>query len=215
MKILKLSNKNFDFAVKKAAAAIKSGKSVVYPTDTSYGLAVSVRNAGAIKKLFLIKGRSFNKPIHILVPSVAAARKLVKWNAVAQKLAKKLLPGPLSIAMPLKSKNAGMKKLSAGTRYLGIRIPDNKFALALAKAAGPITATSANIAGEKGGFDSYSSQDILKQFARSKRQPDLMIDAGRLKKTKPSTFVKIHSNGGVDILRRGPITAGQIKKALK
>ncbi|MBU6447421.1 threonylcarbamoyl-AMP synthase [Patescibacteria group bacterium] len=214
MHIIELTEKNFSSAVKQAAAVIKAGKAVVYPTDTSYGLAVSAGNPAAVRKMYLIKGRSFKKPVHIFVPSIAEAKKYVKWNVVAGKLAKTFLPGPLSMALPLKKRNAALNKLSAGSGYLGIRIADNKFALALAKQAGSITATSANIAGEKGGFDSYSAQDVIRQFAGRKHKPDLIIDAGNLKKTKPSTFVKI-SPEKIEILRPGPITAGQIQKALK
>ncbi len=215
MHIVKLTAKNFSSVIKQAAAAIKAGKSVVYPTDTSYGLAVLAGKQAAVRRLYAIKGRSFKKPVHIFVPSTEAARKFVKWNGVAEKLAKTFLPGPLSMALPLKNQvNLSVKKLSAGSGYLGIRIADNKFALKLAKNAGPITATSANIASEKGGFDSYRAEDVIKQFAGRKYKPDLIIDAGRLKKTKPSTFVKI-SPGKIEILRRGPITAGQIQKALK
>lgn len=215
MDIITLENKNFKLTLKKAAASIKAGKAVVYPTDTSYGLAVSAGKQAAVRRLYKIKGRSFKKPVHIFVHSAEAARKFVKWNDVAEKLARKFLPGPLSMALPLKSPaNPGVKKLSAGSGYLGIRIVDNKFALYLAKAAGPITATSANIAGEKGGFDSYSAQDVIRQFAGRKYKPDLIIDAGQLKKTKPSTFVKI-SPEKIEILRPGPISAGQIQKALK
>ncbi|MBU6447534.1 Sua5/YciO/YrdC/YwlC family protein, partial [Patescibacteria group bacterium] len=80
MKILKLTKKNFQQAVNQAAVAIKAGKAVVYPTDTSYGLAVCISKPAAVRELFLIKGRSFKKPVHIFVPSIAEAKKYVKWN---------------------------------------------------------------------------------------------------------------------------------------
>ena len=70
------------------AQALRDGKSVVYPTDTSYGLAVDATNIQAIKKLYQIKGRDFNKPVHVVVPSIDFGKKIGIWNSVAGKLAK-------------------------------------------------------------------------------------------------------------------------------
>ncbi len=96
--------------------------------------------------------------------------------------------------------------LSTGTNFLGVRIPKNKFVLDLAKLVNaPITATSAGISKEHGGFDAYSAKDVALQFAGKKHKPDLIIDAGKLKKTKPSTLVKIYE-GKLEILRQGPVS---------
>lgn len=215
MQIIKLSPKNFNETLGIAADALKRGKVVVYPTDTSYGLGALVSKPDAIAKVYRIKERGFNKPVHIFVPSTAAAKKYVRWNSIAQKLAKKFLPGPLSIALPLKYKNKTMQKLSAGTGFLGIRIADNDFALRLTKYAGPITATSANPSARlSGGFDSYSAADVIEQFAKKKHKPDLVIDAGRLPKRKPSTFVKVTADR-VEFLREGPVSEKEILRALK
>lgn len=172
--------------------------------------------------MYKIKERGFKKPVHIFVPSIAVAKKYVQWNSVAEKLAKKFIPGPLSMALPLKSKNKVLKKLTARTGYLGIRTAKNNFALDLAKKAGPITATSANFASEKGGFDPYSLKDVLSQFKDRKFKPDIIIDAGKLKRVKPSSFVKISKKGtgkqeeiDIEVLRQGPISEKQIFAALK
>src|SRR5258708_874922 len=151
----------------------------------------------------------------VVVPSISAAKKYVLWNLTAEKLAKKFLHGALSIALPLKSQNKILKKLSANSGYLGIRMADNKFALALVKNIGAITATSANPSKHLSrGFDAYSAKDVIKQFANKKYKPDLIIDAGNLPKRKPSTFVKITENE-VQFLREGPITKAQILRVLK
>jgi tRNA A37 threonylcarbamoyladenosine synthetase subunit TsaC/SUA5/YrdC len=112
----------------------------------------------------------------------------------------------------LKAKNAGLKKLSAGTGFLGIRHPKNKIALDLAKTLGrPITTTSANPPSGQGGDDSYSVGDIVKQFTNKKYKPDVVINAGKLPKRKPSTVVKIAHNQA-KILRIGPISEKRILK---
>lgn len=203
--------------INACAAAIKSGKVVAYPTDTSYGLAADGTNIKAIKKLYLIKERQSGKPVHVVVPSISYTKKIAGWNKAAGKLAKKFWPGALTLVLKFKIKNSKLKILLAGTGYLGLRMPNNKIALDLAKALGrPITATSANPSAEKsGGYDSYSAKDIVNQFNQKKHQPDIILDAGKLPKRKPSTVVKIFNNHQIAILRDGPISENKIKKILK
>jgi L-threonylcarbamoyladenylate synthase len=81
-------------------------------------------------------------------------------------------------------------------------MPNNTIALDLAKhLKRPITATSANLSGQP---DVYSAASIEKQFEKKKFQPDIIINAGRLPKRKPSTVVKV-DDGKITVLRQGPI----------
>jgi len=194
--------------------ALKQGKILAYPTDTSYGLAADAENFEAIRKLYRIKGRQFNKPIHVVVPSVAYAKKIVKWNKTASNLVEKFWPGALTLVLPLKTKgDDGYRLLSAGNRTIGLRMPNNQIALDLAKyLKRPITATSANLSGKA---DTYSAKDVLKQFEKKKSQPDIIINFGKLPKRKPSTVVKITppdplfrkegEGSKIEILRQGPV----------
>ncbi len=196
--------------------ALKAGKAVVYPTDTSYGLAVDATNEKAIKKLYSIKERGFKKPVHVIIPSKNFGKKLVKWGKMAEKLSEKFWPGALTLVLPILSKNKTLKRICGGTKYLGLRYPNNKVALELSSLLKkPITATSANPSQHlSGGFDSYSAADVIKQFVEQKFKPDIIIDAGKLKKRKPSTLVKITENN-IEILRQGPVSKAAIKKVLK
>lgn len=207
--IIKSDQKGIALAVRY----LKAGKSVVYPTDTSYGLAVDATNLMAIRTLYRIKQRKFGAPIHILVPSVAFAKKVAKWNTSADKLAKKFWPGPLTLVLELRNpKKRIWKILSGSTGAIGLRFPKNKIALSLAgRLDRPITTTSANPPNHLGGFDSYSVADITQQFKKKKYKPDLILNAGRLPRRKPSTFVKILGTN-VKILRKGPITQKQIQQ---
>ncbi|MBI4054303.1 MAG: threonylcarbamoyl-AMP synthase [Candidatus Doudnabacteria bacterium] len=208
-----------DQGIKLAAQLLRAGKSVVYPTDTSYGLAVDATNPVAVKKLYRLKGRNFKKPVHVIVSSLSMAKKLVVLGRQAEKLSKRFLPGPLTVVLPLRvrGRKRGLKErslrlLSAGIGTLGIRMSDNKITLALVKKLGrPITTTSANISGLPA---SYSPEEVLKQFRGRKYQPDLILDAGRLPRVKPSTVVAI-TGGRVRILRQGPVSKQRIKDALK
>jgi L-threonylcarbamoyladenylate synthase len=202
MIILDYDRKKHEEIIHACALALKDGKAVVYPTDTTYGLAVNMANKRAVKRLYQIKGRDFNKLTHVTPPSLAFAQKMGVWSQAARKLAQKFWPGPLTIIIPQKNKKS----------TIGLRYPQNKIALDLANKLGqPISATSANISGQP---DSRSLNDILRHFEKARHKPDIIINAGRLLQRKPSTLVKI-SGKEVEILRRGPITGTQIKNFLK
>lgn len=191
--------------------ALKQGKTVAYPTDTCYGLAVDASSPAAINKLYLIKGRNFNKPVSVVVPSLTFAKKIVKWNAVASKIAKRFWPGALTLVLGLRVKGEGFSQLTAKSGWIGLRMPKNKVALDLAKfLKKPITATSANLSGKK---DCYSAGDIARQFQNQKYQPDIIINAGKLPKRRPSTMVKIFG-GKVEVLRSGSVSEKQLRKVL-
>lgn len=192
--------------------ALKSGKVIAYPTDTSYGLAVDADNLNAVKKLYKVKGRDFKKPVHVVVPSVGYSKKIVNWDKFSAKLVKKFWPGALTLVGGCRVEGAGYRMLSAGTKTLGVRMPKNQIALDLAKnLKRPITATSANVSGGK---DCYSAADIANQFKTKKDKPDIIINTGKLRKRKPSTIVKIDKNQ-FKILRQGPISEKQLKQALR
>lgn len=192
--------------------ALKSGKVIAYPTDTCYGLAVDAGNLSAIKKLYKLKGRDFKKPVHVVVPSVAYAKKIVKWDTQSSKLTKKFWPGALTMVLGYRVKGLGYSMLSGGTKTLGIRMPKNQIALDLAKnLKRPITATSANVSGGK---DCYSAPEIISQFKNKLYKPDIIINAGKLPKRKPSVVVKI-VNDQITFLREGPISKKQILGVLR
>lgn len=216
MFVIKYKKSEHKKIIQTCLQALKAGRVVAYPTDTSYGLAADATNLKALKKLYTIKERVFSKPIHVVIPSLVFARKVVRWNRQASVLARKFWPGPLTLVLELTSKSSGLRMVSAGTKTLGLRFPKNLVALDLAKSLGkPITATSANPSAHlSDGYDSYSAQDILSQFGKKCAQPDLVIDAGRLPKRKPSTLVQIKA-GRVKILRPGPVSETQIFQALK
>ena len=209
MKIIKADSKGIKIAVKY----LKAGKAVVYPTDTAYGLGVDATNVEAVRRLYKIKGRSFKKPVHVIVKNLSIAQKLAIFGNAAEKLFKKFMPVPLTLVSESRILNMEYgRMLSAGTGTICVRMPDNRFALELSRKFGkPITATSANISGGK---TPYTIQDTLSQFQDKKNQPDLYIDAGKLPSKKPSTVVGLGS-GQIKILRKGPIGLRRIQTAIK
>lgn len=219
MIILDYNKSNHKEIIHACVLALRQGKVVAYPTDTSYGLAVDATNSQAVKRLYKIKERDFKKAVHVVVSSKAYAKKLVEWTSEAEKLSKKFWPGALTLV--LRSKNQELRKeilniLTAKTGLLGIRMPKNKIALDLSRQLGrAITATSANPSAHlSGGYDSYSVKDVYEQFKSKKHKPDIIINFGKLPKRKPSTLVKI-TQGAAEILRRGPVSEKEIFKTLK
>jgi L-threonylcarbamoyladenylate synthase len=196
--ILIKTNTNKSKIIDLLVHEIKSGKIVVYPTDTLYGIGVNALDKKMIGKVFKIKGRKINKPLLIAVDSLKTAGKYVKFNNTSLKLAKKFLPGPLTLILPLKKKLP--KILTQGKNEVGIRIPDNKFTLEFIRKCGfPLTSTSANISG---GLNPTTSAEAIKQIGD---HVDLIIDAGRCKYKKPSTIVRIVNNE-IEIVREGAIS---------
>jgi L-threonylcarbamoyladenylate synthase len=209
--IIEYSKQNHKHIIHACAQALRDGKSVVYPTDTSYGLAVDANNIRAIKKLYQIKGRDFKKPIHVVIPSLGYGKQIGQWNKIAEKLAKKFWPGPLTVVVPIKNQKSKIKNLSAKTGFIGLRLPKNQIALDLSKILkAPITATSANVSNQP---DCYSADEVIKQYKNQKFQPDIIINVGKLPMRKPSTLVKVDGDQ-IQILREGPVSKKQIMALL-
>jgi L-threonylcarbamoyladenylate synthase len=186
----------------QACRVLKQGGVVVFPTATCYGLAVDANNVQAVKKLYELKGRDFNKPVHVMVQNIKNAKQLVRFSPVAERIAQAHWPGPITLVLPLVAQSLGLRFLAAKTGRLGVRLPDHAKAKQLVDAfGGPITATSAN---KSGSVNPYTKTDVLKEFKQSPRQPDYVLDAGRLNFTGPSTVVQV-DGPHVKLIRSGPV----------
>lgn len=133
--------------IKLGAEIIKNGGTVVFPTETVYGLGANALDSDACKKIFIAKGRPGDNPliVHVADFDISKYVKYVPENA--KKLMESFWPGPLTIIMP-KSENIP-EVVTAGLDSVGIRMPFNKIARRLIEYAGvPIAAPSANISGK-------------------------------------------------------------------
>jgi L-threonylcarbamoyladenylate synthase len=194
--IIKITEKNLKKAIEKAAGIIKNGGAIVYPTDTLYGLGVNALDEKSVEKVFEIKGRNYDKPISIAVSDLTEVKKYAEFTPLAVRIAKKFLPGPLTLILP--SRNNLPKQLNPDDK-VRIRIPDNGIALEIIKKSGvPLTATSANLSGGK---DPINAKEAVRQIGD---KIDFVLDAGRCKYRKGSTIVKI-VDGKIEIIREGVI----------
>ena len=186
MQVLPPSPKSIDLAI----ALLKRRGIVAHPTETCYGLACDLTSRAAVSRLFLMKNRPPLQPVSALFPSIEEAKRYVVWSDHAEELAKKHLPGPLTIILPLRpdaphTLHCTPRKLST---TIGIRISSNPIAQELVERFGkPLSTTSANIHGNP---PIYSPEAVAAQF------PDtvsdiLLLDGGPLPKNPPSTIIDL------------------------
>jgi L-threonylcarbamoyladenylate synthase len=167
-------------------------------------------------RIFEAKGRDAGKPISIAVANIEQARQVAEWNASAEALAKRFLPGPLTIILKKRTKLPNEfpanfpSELTCGKDSIGVRIVDHPVALELIElVGGPITATSANISGQS---EPRTADDAVRQIGD---KVDFVLDAGECPIGKPSTVVDLTGERGKPkIIREGAITKGEIEEVL-
>lgn len=203
MEIIKINLKNPDLkTINKVAQILKNGGVVVYPTDTCYGMGSDITQPKAVETIYKIKGRSFNKPLSVIVKNVAQIKKFAEVNKTQEKYLKKYLPGEVTFVLQKKD----LETFNQET--IGFRIPKFKLTQMIAdKVSFPYATTSANISGYEA---CYTIEEIIKQFADKKLQPDLVLDAGKLMQNIPSTVVDL-TNIPIKVIRQGKIIMKELK----
>lgn len=208
MKVLSVNfNRDYTDVIAEAVAVLRRGGIIVYPTDTVYGLGANACDWNAVEQVFKIKKQLLTKPLPIVARNMAWVRELA---FVPPKLEDKLLqlwPGATTVVLP--KKDIIPKIVTAGQKTVGIRIPDYQFVDKLLGQFGyPITATSANISGEEPTGD---IQKVIASFQDKIWKPDLIINAGILLLSQPSTILDL-SHVKPKILRVGPSKPEQLLK---
>lgn len=203
MEILRLESVGVAPAAKKAAAVLKKGGLVLFPTDTIYGLAADATNPRALALLRELKGREKKKPISVIVPSIESIPMYAVMDETARSLAERFLPGALTLVMPATNRIPVELQLNGA---IGIRIPNDPFCLALATAFGkPYTATSANRSGRE---TPATVRDVMMQFGCDVNDIALAIDAGECHGTASTVVATV--DGVPYVLRDGAIPREEI-----
>jgi L-threonylcarbamoyladenylate synthase len=195
-----------DDEVAHAVAALKSGGIVAAATETFYGLLADARLAGALDALFDLKGRDAGKGVALLLPNEASWRTLVdEVSPIAERLAARFWPGPLTIALAARS---GLDPRLVVDGTVAVRWPGPSDAARIVSAFGsPVTATSANRAGEP---PCVTSDDVKAAFSRElaagagRELGALTVVEGRAEGGEPSTIVAF-GDGRVRIVRSGRV----------
>ncbi|MFO7693447.1 MAG: L-threonylcarbamoyladenylate synthase [Vicinamibacterales bacterium] len=195
-------------ALAAAAAILRDGGVVAYPTDTFYGLAANPASAAAMAQLYRIKGR----PVDLAVPLIGSGiDQLESAGAVlgpaSRRLASRFWPGPLTLVVPAWS---GLDaRVHAGLFTVAIRVPDHPVATMLARLCGwPITSTSANRSGEPAATDPAAVGAALGGGL------DAIIAAGPSPGGAPSTIVD--ARGDLPLLvRAGAVSWERVLESLE
>lgn len=202
--IIKISPDNFcDEELLSAAEIIKNGGLVIFPTETVYGLGADGTSSSAANKIYGAKGRPSDNPLIIHVSAPSDAEKYTYTNKTYDLLAKKFMPGPLTVVLPARPIIPMETRASLPT--VAVRCPSHPIANALIRLAGvPIAAPSANLSG------SPSPTKAVHVIDDMSGRVDMIIDGGDSEVGLESTIVKIEDDGSVLLLRPGKITIEEL-----
>lgn len=130
--------------IERAAAVLRAGGLVAFPTETVYGLGAHALDSAAVLRIYAAKGRPSFNPLIVHVADEAAARALAnEWPEAATKIARAFWPGPVTIVV--RKREIVPDVVTAGLDSVALRVPGHPVALALIRAAAiPIAAPSAN-----------------------------------------------------------------------
>jgi L-threonylcarbamoyladenylate synthase len=185
----------------------------VYPTETFYGIGARALLPSAVRAVAALKERLDRcagvaaKPIAVIVAEPAmAARVVARMPAAAADLAARFWPGPLTLVLP--ARDGLPPELSAGTGTIGVRVSSHPLARALSAAVDePITATSANRAGEPPARDVASARDALGTAI------DVYLDGGVVAGGPASTVVLVGDHAA-RVVRAGAVSTAALRDVL-
>jgi L-threonylcarbamoyladenylate synthase len=172
-------------AVADAAAVLRRGEIVAFPTETFYGLGAAALDAAAVRRIVAVKGRPETKPILVLVDSVAMVDTVaLEMPPRARALMAEHWPGPLTLV--LRARPQVPTEVTAGSGTVGVRLSAHPVARALVGALGqPVTAPSAN---PSGGPAPTTAGEVLGHF---RGRIALVLDAGPTAGGAPSTVLDV------------------------
>jgi L-threonylcarbamoyladenylate synthase len=193
--------------IEDAIGALRAGELVVYPTETFYGVAADPLSKSALKRLFAVKGRDAVQTVAMIAADTRSAFSLAREvPPIARRLAECFWPGPLTLVLPARAQIAPeLIGLSGG---VGVRVSSHPTARALAAGLErPITATSANRAGESPAKTLADARKALR------RKIKVYLEGGTLGTSAPSTVLEVAGDRW-RIIREGAVSGSQIAAAL-
>ena len=194
-------------AIERAAACLRDGGLVAFPTETVYGLGAHALNESAVARIFTAKGRPSNDPLIVHVAHVDDVPPLVEeLPAVARTLAARFWPGPLTLVLP--KSTAVPDAVSAGLRSVGVRVPIHPVARALLEAARlPVAAPSANLFSRP---SPTRAQHVLDDL---NGRIDIVLDGGPTTVGLESTVLDL-STATPTVLRPGAVSVEALRALL-
>ncbi|TCP54811.1 tRNA threonylcarbamoyl adenosine modification protein (Sua5/YciO/YrdC/YwlC family) [Tamaricihabitans halophyticus] len=192
--------------LRAAAGAVRSGRLVVLPTDTVYGIGCDAFNSGSVRALLRAKDRGPDMPVGVLVGSWTTIDGLVlNVPAQARALIEAFWPGDLSIVLPHAPSLAWDLGLTKGTVML--RMPLHPVAIELLREVGPMAVSSANRSGQPAAASAAEARDQLGDSVA------VYLDGGPSGDPVPSTIVDLTGKEPL-LLREGAVSASAVSEAL-
>ncbi|MEL7091716.1 MAG: L-threonylcarbamoyladenylate synthase [Pseudomonadota bacterium] len=189
--------------VAQAAALLRAGRLVAFPTETVYGLGADARDGTAVAAIYAAKGRPSFNPLIVHVADMAQAQAIARFDDTAQRLADAFWPGPLTLVLPLAPDHGIASLVTAGRDTVALRIPGHPLAQELLRAfGGPVAAPSANPSGR------ISPTRAAHVLAGLGDQINAVLDGGACPVGLESTIVGGHP---LALLRAGGVAVEDIE----
>ena len=196
-------------AIAQAAALLRAGEVVAFPTETVYGLGADATSETAVRRIFAAKERPLSDP---LIVHLAEAEQLTEVARdippIAWRLAERFWPGPLTVVLPLRANAPVAAAVTAGLPTIALRMPAHPLMQAVLREAGvPLAAPSAN---RSGSVSPTSAEHVLASFGS---EAPAVLDGGVCERGLESTIVALRE-GGWQLLRPGPIAEEAVAAVL-
>lgn len=181
--------------------ALQRGGVVLYPTETAYALGCDPYCRAAVEKIFSIKGRSSVSTLPLIAADMDMVAGIAQMPAAAQAIARAHWPGALTLVLPVREGVGLAPGVVAQDGTIAIRVSSSVWARALASGLNaPIVSTSANQSGQPA---CYRVDEVRTQLGEQFARVDAVLDGGALPVVAPSTIIRVHEDGRVDVLRQG------------
>lgn len=194
-------------ALREAALLIRAGEPVAVPTETVYGLAADATDSHAVATIYTAKGRPSFNPLIVHVADREMAGRLADFSPVAEILAARFWPGPLTLVLPVRADSGLSPLVMAGLPTVALRVPAHPAMRALIRESGrPLAAPSAN---RSGAISPTRAEHVLASLNGRVR---LILDEGPTSEGLEST-IAAPEDDCIRLLRPGPVTAAMLEEA--
>ena len=203
MRVLDSRTRGVGAIADAVAAVVQSGGTVIFPTDTVYGVGCDPARPSAVERVFALKGRPRSKPLSLHFASVQELLEYAPGNAAAARLANDFLPGALTIIV---SRPAYVdSRVTAGLPTLGLRVPKHELCRIILDRCGPLAATSANLSGAP----AFTGEG----FGTGLPAADLFVDDGPTHLGAESTIIDV-SGERPRLVRDGAISVTMLEEVV-
>lgn len=195
--------------IARAGDLLRTGGLVAVPTETVYGLAARADSTDAVASIYRAKGRPEFNPLIVHVANIEQAKGIAGFDERAERLAARFWPGPLTLVLPLREGARIAPAVTAGLPTIALRMPANEVMQSILAAAGvPLAAPSAN---RSGTVSPTSAEHVLSSLDG---RIAAVLDDGVCERGLESTIVALRADGSWQLLRPGPVGAGEIASIL-